>query len=411
MRATQPPPPPPDGSRFIHGVTHAAASHVGHVRTNNEDAWRVDAQAQLYAVADGMGGHDAGEVASSLCLETFFREMSDAGATAAIAAFLADPTLETRRGVKDQLRRAASGANQAVRAEAQRLGSQSGLGCTLDAALLLLDRAFVLHVGDGRIYVARAAATIQLTHDHDLIAVLAAEGRLPTSRRSSVRNQLLNAIGMNAEVSADATSIELLAGDRLLLCTDGVHDLIGDEAAIADLMKAGTPTDAAGALVTAALSKGGRDNATALIVAVMESQITRARSAEATMDLHTAGSSPLFVDLPDALVLQALTTSVEIEFEPEETIARIVTTDHVAYIVVQGEVALGSLSMGAGALLYPESLLGKGRGQPCFRATTRVRVLRVRADDFRELCSGNSRLAAALYERLARHLAHGILPG
>jgi PPM family protein phosphatase len=411
MPTTRPPPLAPhaphlpQGARFNHVVSHAATSHVGLVRANNEDAWRADAGLHLYAVADGMGGHDAGELASATCLAVFFREMADPRAAAAASAFLASPTLAARRGVLDELRRAAACANQALRDEAERLGSNSGLGCTLDAALLLGDRAFVVHAGDGRVYLARSSATIQLTHDHDLRAVLAGEGRLGVSQRGSIHNQLLNAIGMNAEVAVECTFVELVAGDRLVLCTDGVHGMIGDEATIAGLSKKGDARGAADALVSAALSRGGRDNATALVVAILESQVPPRSAGAGTRDLATARSCPLLAGLPEALLLHALTTSVEVELDANKPIPRVVTTDHVAYVVLEGEAEVGGVTMGPSALLYPESLVSTGRGQPRFKAVTPVRALRIRADDFREVCAADSHLAAALYERLARHLA------
>jgi PPM family protein phosphatase len=406
MPTTRPPPlAPPNGVRFNHRVSHAGTSHVGHVRTNNEDAWRADPATHLYAVADGMGGHDAGEVASATCLRVFFREMADPRAAAAAPVFLASPTLRARRGVLDELRRAAAAANQAVREEAERLGSNSGLGCTLDAALLLGDRAFVLHAGDGRVYLGRSSATIQLTHDHDLRAVLAGEGRLGVSQRGSVHNQLLNAIGMNAEVAVECTFVELVAGDRLVLCTDGVHGMIGDEATIASLAKKGDAGVAANELVKAALARGGRDNATALVVAILESQVPPRSAGAGTRDLATARACPLLAGLPEALVLHALTTSVEVELEADKPIPRVVTTDHVAYIVLEGEAEVNGVAMGPSALLYPESLVSMGRGQPRYKAVTPIRALRVRADDFREVCAADSHVAAALYERLSRHLA------
>ena len=407
MPSTRPPPLSPPGVRFNHRVEHAAASHVGHVRADNEDAWRIDQSIPLFAVADGMGGHDAGEVAATLCLQVFFRCMTDVTANAAMTAFLASPSLRARRGVLDELRRAAQAANKAVRAEGERLDLKAGIGCTLDATLLLGDRAFVLHVGDGRVYLAREPATIQLTHDHDLRAVLAADGRLPVSQRSSIHNQLLNAVGMNPTVDTDCTYVELFEGDRLVLCTDGVHEMIGNEAEIAALAKSGRPSDAAQALIDAALARGGRDNATALVINVLEARSSRETRVPtgSARDLKTVRSCPLLVDLPEAVVLRALTLGVEVEIDAEKTIPRIVTADHVAYVVLEGEVDLGGLRLGPSALLYGESLLRTGRGLPRFRAAKPVRAFRLRADDFREVCATDTRFAAALYERLARHLA------
>jgi serine/threonine protein phosphatase PrpC len=380
---------------------------VGHVRTNNEDVWRADTVQHLYAVADGMGGHDSGEVAAELCIDVFFREMRAVGTVAAVQSFLASPTLTARRAVLHELRRAAASANLAVLEETERRKSALGLGCTLDAVLLLGNRAFVLHVGDGRVYLAREAATIQLTNDHDLRSLLAADGRLALSQRGSIHNQLLNAIGMNEEVSADCTFAELAEGDRLVLCTDGVHGMVGDEKTFAALVKSGTPQMAAERLVEAALAKGGRDNATALVLVVMEEQAS-GRKGLGSNDLRLARSSPLLVDLPDPLVMRALTMSVEVELPEGRPIPRVVTTDSVAYVLLEGEARLETLSLGPGALLYAESLVamaGGARGRPRYTAATAIRALRLRADDFREVCASDARLAAALYERLARHFA------
>ncbi len=213
---------------------------------------------------------------------------------------------------------------------------------------------------------------------------------------------------MNPDATVECALVELIEGDRLVLCTDGVHDMIGDEGAISLLAKKGGVKDAAEALVAEALARGGRDNATALVVGVLEAQAPRRTGASgggANRDLRTVLSCPLFLDLSEALVLRALTMSVEVELDAEKLIPRVVTTDHVAYIVLEGEAETRGVSLGRGALLYPESLLATGRGQPRFRAVTPMRALRLRADDFREVCASDTRLAAALFERLARHLA------
>ena len=395
----------PPSARFDHGIEYAGLSHVGHVRANNEDLWRADAELSLFAIADGMGGHQAGEVAAATCLDTFFTEMKSLGAMHATQAFLRAPSIEGRRSIFNVLRRAAECANDAVRAEALKIGAKEGIGCTLDAALLVGDRAFVVHVGDSRVYLARAAATIQLTHDHDLRAVLAAEGRLAPTQRASIYNQLLNAIGLNAALTTDCTLVELAQGDRLVLCTDGVHEMIGGESLIAPFAKKGTPADAAQALIDAALARGGRDNATALVIEVSAPVMPRKETQGAARDFTIARACPLLCDLADALVLRALAMAAEVEIDEGKTIPRVVTTDHVAYIVLDGEAEVNGISLGASALLYAESLLGMGRNAARFRAVSRVRCLRLRADDFGEVCADDPRLAAALYERLARHLA------
>jgi serine/threonine protein phosphatase PrpC len=397
-----------DSAHFDWGLEYAALSHVGRVRTNNEDVWRADTKVPLFAIADGMGGHEAGEVAAMRCLDAFFAEMRGDEALRTTRAFVSAPSLEGRKGIFALLRRAALRANEVVRTEAKRVASQHGMGSTLDAVLLAADRAFVLHVGDSRVYLSRASATIQLTHDHDLRAVLAAEGRMGPSQRAAMHNQLLNAIGLSSALASDCTLVEVTEGDRIVLCTDGVHEMIGDESLVLTYVKTGRPADAARALIDAALARGGRDNATALIIEIGAPLRPRKVTPGASHDLAAARASPLLCDLPEALVLDALTMAAEVEIDAGKTIPRIVTTDHVAYIVLDGEAERGGVTMASSALLYAESLVGRDgapRGGACFKAKSAVRALRLRADDFREVCASDGRLAAALYERLARHLA------
>jgi CRP-like cAMP-binding protein len=184
--------------------------------------------------------------------------------------------------------------------------------------------------------------------------------------------------------------------------------MIGDEAALVPHARGGRAAAAARALVDAALARGGRDNATVLVLDVAEPLTPRKTVRNAGADHATARASALLCDLPDAMVLRALAMAAEVEIAAGEEVPRIVTTDRVAYIVLDGEVEVppGTI-LGASGLLYGESLVGVGRHGAC-RAVTGVRALRLRCDDFREICASDVHLAALLFERLARHLAERV---
>jgi serine/threonine protein phosphatase PrpC len=200
-------------------VEHAGLSHLGHVRATNEDVWRAEPHLSLFVVADGMGGHAAGEIAAALAVDTLVKSVRAPETAKVIDAFALAPSLDGRRAVFAVLRAAVVRANEAVRAEGERNAERRGMGSTLDAVLFVRNRAFVVHVGDGRVYLVRPAATIQLTHDHDLRASMAAEGRASIASRRGQHNPLLNAIGMRDTVSVDGVFLEIGRGDRLVLCT------------------------------------------------------------------------------------------------------------------------------------------------------------------------------------------------
>src|SRR5689334_14630577 len=210
-----------------------------------------------------MGGHAAGEVASRLALETVATVMREKEARRVLDKFPKDPTLEARHAMFALLRRIFQRANDAVRAEAEARQETAGMGTTLDIALLLRDRAFVAHTGDGRVYLARSSAVIQLTHDHALFESLVAAGTMRHTPRATGearrrRNPLVNAIGISKEVSVDTCFVELTRGDRLLLCSDGVHSEIESETLLAQLLRTGTAEDGVNALVSYAVRRGNR---------------------------------------------------------------------------------------------------------------------------------------------------------
>jgi serine/threonine protein phosphatase PrpC len=393
--------------RFHYGVALAGASHIGNVRKNNEDAWRVDMDVGILAVADGMGGHAAGEVAATLGLDSLIAAVGRPEATQCFDTYLSGPTLEARRQVFGLLRWAAQQAHESVLKEAERDKSRRGMGCTLEAALLLGEAAFVVHVGDSRTYVARPSAVVQVTHDHTIEGSRLASGLRTPSERPTGRDALISAVGQREGPRIDEIFVDLAEGDRLMLCTDGVHGLIEGEAEIARLVRTGTPSDAVHKLITAALEAGGKDNATVVIADVGS---RRARAAydggQRARDLTLASNCFLLTELAHQAQARLLSVSVETEFAAGDRIPRFFTEDRVAYIVLEGEASTPEgWTLGPSAVLYPESLAGAGRGTMFSNALLPVRALRIRYDDFREVCRGDIVLSAQLYERLARALA------
>jgi serine/threonine protein phosphatase PrpC len=403
--------------RFDFRVDFAGATEIGKVRKNNEDALAIHPDLALFGVADGMGGHAAGEVAARLAIDTVADVMREKAARRVLDRFPKDPSLEARHAMFALLRTCFQRANDAVRAEAEARQEASGMGTTLDVAVLIRDRAFIAHTGDGRVYLARSSAVIQLTHDHALFESLVAAGTMRHTPRVGGegrrrRNPLVNAVGIAKDVSVDTCFVELTRGDRLLLCSDGVHAEVESETVVGQLLRTGSAEDGVNALVSYALRRGGRDNATALVIDICERFVARAPSdGEATSgpvssDILVARHSALLEEMPIASVLAALAAAVEVEIPKDDRVPRLVANDWVCYIIVSGQVKMpDERVLGPSGVLFVESLMGVAREGDLPLVIENARLMRLRADDFAEVCAQDVELSNALHVRIARHLA------
>lgn len=223
------------------------ATDLGKVREGNEDSYLVDPPLLLYAVADGMGGHRGGEVASKLALETVESLARQGTGT------LAEQVHE---------------ANHAVYERSQKDRRVTGMGTTVTAARIVDDALHLAHVGDSRAYLLRAGAFRQLTEDHTLVNRMVKAGEI-TAGEADVhphRNVLTRAIGTEPEVEVDEADVALMDGDRLLLCSDGLFGMVTEDQIQAILETEPDPQRAADRLIRAANRAGGIDNITALVL-------------------------------------------------------------------------------------------------------------------------------------------------
>jgi serine/threonine protein phosphatase PrpC len=392
--------------RFDFRAAFAVASDQGSRRAHYEDAALLAPEIALFAVADGMGGHQAGEVAARVAVDTVRRVLSGREAQRTIDAYVTKADLESRRAVYGCLRAAFEEANRTVLADAAEHPEHRGMGTTLDVVWLARGNAFIAHAGDGRIYLARARTMLQLTQDHTTSSGVTAGSQRRTAG-------ITNAIGLGEQLQVDTLFVDLGRADRLLLCTDGIHGQVQAEAELSELVRSGSVDQGAGSLVARAAEQG-RDNATAVVVEIGERFVKRTDHDRglAAADLERARQSPLLVDLPQSFALSALSAAVEVEFAAGDRIPRLVTNALVAYIVLDGVVRYPNAerTVGAGALVFPESLVGLAGQDDLPLADQTARLLRVRSDDFAEVCA-DPRLAAELYRRLAAHIARIALRG
>lgn len=233
--------------------TIATATHVGRVRDGNEDSvYPVEDESTvgpvIVAVADGMGGHAAGEVASATAIGAAV-EAGDDSAVARVEA-----------------------ANAAVLSAAAEDTARTGMGTTLTLAIFWPDgRLEIGHVGDSRAYLLRNDRLTQLTIDHTFVRELIAQGRLAPEEAATHprRHMLTRTIGMQ-DVRVDSLDIHLLPGDRVVLCSDGLTGMVSDTRVTRILSNTPAPTDSVWSLVEAANAAGGLDNTTVAVVDVAE---------------------------------------------------------------------------------------------------------------------------------------------
>lgn len=228
----------------------AAATHRGRVRTNNEDSFAPEASGRstgpvVLMVADGMGGAIGGEIASQLAVEH-----ASTG-----------PGSPTERVMR---------ANKAVVERTLSEPGLAGMGTTLTLVEFGEDgMARLGHVGDSRAYLWHQGAIEQITHDHTVVAEQLAAGHISPADAAShpQRSMLTRVLGISRDVEVDSTSIDTAAGDRLLICSDGLTNMVEDER-LAELLSKGTPEEAVWALIEEANRAGGHDNITVVVVDV-----------------------------------------------------------------------------------------------------------------------------------------------
>ena len=222
-------------------ISWGARSDVGLVRGHNEDSFLL--RTPLFVVSDGMGGHAAGEVASSIAVETIGER----------APGTADDVL---------LGAAVEAANANVIKAAEEGVGKPGMGCTATAVLIEKNHMAVAHVGDSRLYVLHAGSLVRVTHDHSFVEEMVRLGGLKEeeARHHPDKNIITRAIGVKEDVEADIYEYRLKKGDVILMCTDGLSNMVEDEDMF-DIVKGSRDVvEAVEMLIEKANSNGGRDN-------------------------------------------------------------------------------------------------------------------------------------------------------
>jgi serine/threonine protein phosphatase PrpC len=370
----------------------------GKKRVHNEDALLALPEVGLFVVADGVGGRAAGEVASASCIEAFrssalvLRERAQ--------GYLANASTWSRNAVLAALDDTCQQASRRVYEQAEAEG-KNGMTTTMVAVLLAGTTAFVAHVGDSRAYIARTKELKQLTEDHSMVNELVRAGKMTPAeaRTSKHRHVITRAIGLYPTVQPSLGSIDLLPGDRLLLCSDGLSDVVGPTT-LQTLALSGETEACAEALLQAALDAGGPDNVTVLLVDPEGRGVTD----EANMRARVLENLFLFEDMPFANRLQVARILREHWFAPGETLVTEATPGDAMYVILDGEVTVKSgavelAKLGSGDHFGELSLVDMPRSATVV-ANSFGSAISLRRQDLVEFCNHEPELGTALLWKL-----------
>ena len=392
-------------------VTGSGSSDRGRRRESNEDTWFADDELGLYVVCDGMGGHQAGEVASALAIEA----VVDMVRAARTEQRLSSSKEEDFRALTELTEAAVLHACRVVHRAATDDLSRAGMGCTLTLLLVSGSRAVMGHVGDTRLYLIREGLAHQLSNDHTMAADLARAGIIPWAqvKTHQFAHVLTRSIGAHPAVTMDTLSIQLLPGDRLVLCSDGLSDYLPDTTRLEAVSQQSALEQVPTALIKLANDSGGRDNITVVALdatsAAARSEVTL--SAQDTRSrLDTLTSTPFANDEFLAHLLRLVHATDVREFEDGSSVVTVGATTGTLYFPIQGTLRVSapggkSRDVRRGEVLGESTVLRPRPALATVTAHDRCRTLAIDSAALRALVRQEPWFGLEILEVLGVHLS------
>jgi serine/threonine protein phosphatase PrpC len=323
--------------------TAAGLTDVGQQREYNEDSVLVEADLGLYLVCDGMGGAAAGEVASATCVEVMRKAI--AAAQGELSAWATEPSPMRRDEVIALVQAAVRAASAEIFGIAEREPDKGGMGTTLAMMLVTGSHGICAHVGDSRVYLLREGEVHQLTRDHSLVEEMVREGLMSPeeAETSKMGNVITRAVGLQPDCLADTLHVEIMPGDRFIVCSDGLTSYVkGKELGevVVEHGVHGAPAE----LIRLANERGGSDNITAIVLdfsgaSAAEPADDRAPNASQKLDLLQ--SVPMFAHLSYRERMALLDQSQSRAFEAGEDIISEGERSQQMFVLLSGSVAVG----------------------------------------------------------------------
>jgi protein phosphatase len=244
-------------------MEYSADTDIGTYRKKNEDY--LYAENNLFIVADGMGGHRAGEIASILAVETFIKDFNHN-----LKNINKETDSLTSRRIKELLLGSIKSANGEVFEKALLQPEYYGMGTTFTGCYIQKDKAYIIHVGDSRLYIKRGSQFNFLTSDHTIVGELFRRGEISyeDTFNHPQRNYLTNVLGVAKDINPDFITYKILPEDILLICSDGLNSMLRDKDIASIISKNKKAEDISKNLIKAAIKKGGLDNITVIVIKI-----------------------------------------------------------------------------------------------------------------------------------------------
>lgn len=359
-------------------VTHGHTD-LGRLRKVNEDAFAVDEAHNIAIVADGMGGHISGEVASQTAVSVVRQQLNENHA--AFDAYRDDPSDARRAAAVSVVEKAIQYACGRVFQLGRQEDKKRGMGTTIDVVVRAGERAILGHVGDGRVYLIRGGQTYRLTKDHTIVAAQVEAGIITPEEAaaSTLRGVLTRAVGTHESVQVDTLVLDLLAGDLLLLCTDGMHRYLEDHE-VATRVREASPA-AVRQLIDFANQRGGEDNICAVVIGCSHGEVESARDPRRVSSrIDAMRSLPLFQHLSYKEQVAILSVAQNRIAEPGAVIVQQGDPGQEMFIIVDGEVVverdgIAIAELGAGGHFGEMSIVDDAPRSASVRARTRTDLL------------------------------------
>ncbi len=372
---------------------------VGRKRQHNEDSMLVDSSLGLFIVADGMGGHAAGEVASNRATEVVRQHIT--ANRHLLKDLSANPSQESRSAAQALMEVAIQRACSDIYRMAQTDTSKRGMGTTFVCLAVGGNKGVIGHVGDSRVYLVRHGQCHRLTEDHTLVAAQLKAGTITKEQAaaSQYRNVITRAVGIQESVQVDTLIVDLVPGDMFILCSDGLHGYVEDEEML-PLVANVNAADLPKKLVDTANERGGKDNITAVVVKVAGDAVAE-ETSEAQSRMEALRKIPLFRHLTykeQTAVLSVATTrtypagrEIVVEGQPGEEL----------YVVIRGRVIIEKsgveiAELRAGGHFGEMGLIDNAPRSATVRATEPTRTMVIARSDLMNLMKRESILAVKL---------------